>query len=81
MDTHTHTHAHAHTRTHTHTHAHKHTHTPGLEVLRAFPSVGSPHAVWTDLAPVSSLQALKELQLVGYAPTHFTAGAATGAWC
>lgn len=44
-----------------------------------FPSSSSPAELWHDLAPVSSLASLKELQLVGYTPTKFTHGAATGA--
>jgi hypothetical protein len=49
-----------------------------LEVLRVFPGLNTPLALWHDLAPVSKLSKLKELQLVGYSPIKFSRGAATG---
>lgn len=49
-----------------------------LEVLRLFPGLNTPLALWHDLAPVSKLSKLKELQLVGYSPIKFSRGAATG---
>jgi len=48
-------------------------------MLRLFPGVTTPGSLWQDLAPVSTLRKLKELQLVGYTPVKFTSGAATGA--
>jgi hypothetical protein len=51
----------------------------GLEVLRLFPGLTTPLDLWHDLAPVSRLVKLKELQLVGYSPIKFSRGAATGA--
>lgn len=49
-----------------------------LEALRLFPGPNSPDALWHNLAPVSRLRKLQELQLVGYSPVNFSNGAATG---
>jgi hypothetical protein len=53
----------------------------GLEALRLFPGLETPLTLWHDLAPVSRLSKLKELQLVGYSPIQFSRGAATGEGC
>jgi hypothetical protein len=55
----------------------------GLEVLRVFPGPNSQDRMWNNLVPVSGLQKLKELQLVGYSPVNFSNGSATGeaGWC
>eukprot|EP00775_Hariotina_reticulata_P004195 gene4195-4443_t len=53
-------------------------HFTSLEALRLFPSPNSSGALWENLAPVSELKQLRELQLVGYTPINFTNGAATG---
>lgn len=50
----------------------------GLEVLRMFPGPGRREDMWDDLAPVSGLRRLQELQLVGYSPVSFSRGSATG---
>lgn len=43
-----------------------------------FPGPNSPDGVWNNLAPVSRMTKLKELQLVGYSPVNFSNGSATG---
>eukprot|EP00879_Flechtneria_rotunda_P008547 GHRR01008954.1.p1 GENE.GHRR01008954.1~~GHRR01008954.1.p1 ORF type:complete len:964 (+),score=482.48 GHRR01008954.1:440-3331(+) len=50
----------------------------GLQALRLFPGPATPEGLWHDLAPVSMLNKLKELQLVGYSPISFSNGAAAG---
>jgi hypothetical protein len=50
----------------------------GLEVLRVFPGPTIHDSRWNNLVPVSGLQKLKELQLVGYSPVNFSNGSATG---
>ncbi|KAF6248247.1 hypothetical protein COO60DRAFT_1590128 [Scenedesmus sp. NREL 46B-D3] len=50
----------------------------GLEVLRLLPGPSRREDLWNNLAPVSGLRKLKELQLVGYNPINFSNGSATG---
>jgi hypothetical protein len=49
-----------------------------LEVLRLFPGPTQREDMWDNLAPVSGLVKLQELQLVGYSPVNFSNGSATG---